>query len=143
MSDPTNEQVIEDLKNKLAAAHETLAQATETVKRQTAQINSLRENIGTVKDLPQEVAADVRERIAAGLPREIAIERALAQHQHLDKLHDALTEDEQDRVSELLAKVKTPSFDQIGQAIAVAKHEGILAKAKASAATETKPGKAK
>ena len=143
MSEPTQDQVIEDLKQKLAAAEEESAKHADTVKRQSAQISSLRENIGTVKDLPPEVAADVRERIAAGLPREIAIERALAQHQNLDKLHDALTEDEQDRVTELLAKVKTPSFEQIGAAIAQAKHEGFLAKAKAGAATETKPGKAK
>ena len=89
MSEPTNEQVIEDLKQKLAATSESLTQATETIKRQTAQINNLRENVGTVKDLSEEVAADVRERMAAGLPREIAIERALAQHSHNKNLAKA------------------------------------------------------
>ena len=139
MSEPTNEQVIEDLKHKLAVANETLAQATETVKRQTAQINSLRENIGTVKDLPEEVAADVRERMAAGLSREIAIERALAQHSHNKARHAGLSNEAKKRVSELVEDEGVP----VAEAITRAQHEENLAKAKAAAATETKPGKAK
>ena len=89
MAEKTQDQVIEDLKQQLAAAQEEAAKHAETVKRQGAQIDNLRQNIGTVKDLPEEVAADVRDRMAAGLPREIAIERALAQHSHNKNLAKA------------------------------------------------------
>ena len=139
MSEPTQDQVIEDLKQKLAVAQEEAAKHADTVKRQSAQISSLRENIGTVKDLPEEVAADVRERMAAGLSREIAIERALAQHSHNKARHAGLSNEAKKRVSELVEDEGVP----VAEAITRAQHEENLAKAKAAAATETKPGKAK
>jgi hypothetical protein len=114
--EPTQTLVIDDLKRQNESLNEQLAEANSTISRQSAQIDNLRQNIGTVKDLPPEVAADVRDRMAAGLPREIAIERALEQHAHNKKLIEALPDNVQDRTLELMEENNLSTHAAITQA---------------------------
>lgn len=98
------EQNVEELKAKLAAAEEALEQSRSTVKAQTSQIEDLRTGLamGDTSKLPKEVQADYRDRLAAGLPPHVALERAMHQHRHNAARKAELTDDQQDEVDKLV-----------------------------------------
>lgn len=138
MAEPTVEQKLEDALNQIATLKEQAEESAATNKRLTDQLGELQANIGTAKDLPPEVLADARERIANGIPRETAIERAIHQHEHNKKRHESLPESAQTRAAELVKKEKLNQAD----AITRAKYEHDLTASKA-VATTTEIGKGK
>lgn len=88
MSEPTLEQRLADSDNKCLALEGELEQARAQMKAMRIQIETMQSGLGTVQYSP-DVLADIRERMAAGLPKEIAIERALHQAEHNRKLAEA------------------------------------------------------
>jgi uncharacterized coiled-coil protein SlyX len=95
MAEQTLQDRVDEQNRIIDALNEHIAAKDETIKRLSAQVRSLQTGITTVEDLPEEVKADIRSRIEAGLPKDIAIERALVQHEHNQRLQEAAEEAEQ------------------------------------------------
>ena len=78
----TDQHKITELENKVQALQEKNDNLKAQLKAQAGQVADLREGVAGSDSLPAEVKADYNERRAAGLSKDIAMERALAQHRH-------------------------------------------------------------
>ena len=93
MSNENDTLKIEQLKNEVDRLSSELDAAQQTIHRQTQQIEDLKSGLGSGLDsLPKEVREDAQERMRAGLPKDIAIERALVQARHNKNLAAAQAE---------------------------------------------------
>ena len=93
MSNENDNLKIEQLKNENERLSSELDVAQQTIARQTQQIEDLKSGLGSGLDsLPKEVREDAQERMRAGLPKDIAIERALVQARHNKNLAAAQAE---------------------------------------------------
>lgn len=82
MAEATLEQKLELAQKRIEELEALVEQHVGTIKRQTQQISDLRSGLVADKDLPEEVIADAKDRMAAGIPKDIAIELAIHQHKH-------------------------------------------------------------
>lgn len=93
MAEQTLEQKLELAQKQIEAQAEIIAKHEDTIERQGKQIDSMRATVAAAEsgkvNLPEGVEADARERMAAGIPRDIAIELALNQHAHSKNLAKA------------------------------------------------------
>ncbi len=81
--DATIEAQLKDARNEIESLNEVVANQKKTIANQAQQINVLRNAAGSAHvKYSDEVKADIAERMAAGLPRDIATERALQQEAH-------------------------------------------------------------
>ena len=81
----TDAQKLDDALTLVDDLKATIADKDKTIAQQKAQIDTLRQAASTQK-LPAEVEKDVRERVAAGLPRDVAVECALRQQKRNEEL---------------------------------------------------------
>ena len=90
MSNENDTLKIEQLKNEVDRLSSELEAAKQTIARQAQQIEDLKSGLGSGLDsLPKEVREDAQQRMRDGLPKDIAIERALVQARHNKNLAEA------------------------------------------------------